>query len=266
MDTNGQADESFLRTPGIELLDEVSFSIDGFSSETHDYLRGAGTFNRVISSLRIAQERGIKIDVTTCGHRRLLARNALGETGFEQMIKFCENIGVERVNFHILFKHGFPMDTWSEDTDLTYIDWVPLYNELIRKKNAEVFKIDVRLPQHFVHKETFEKHSKYYGYCAAKLGERVLVHPDGMMRVCSGLISTKYGIAKYYDNKIVWDRSPTNELSDHDMNKSTPCTNQSKTMETGKYLPLCFSFKPNQTEVIWKEDLQWECKRLKNPG
>lgn len=258
MDSNGQADESFLRTPGMELLDEISFSIDGYDADTHDFMRGQGTFEKVINSVRVAKELGMNVDVTTCGHKGLLTRNSKGETGFEQMVHFCEEIGVQRLNFHVLFKHGFPMDTWTEDTDVTYADWIPLFNELLRKKSAKEFKIEVRLPQHFVNKETFDRQPEYYGYCAAKLGERILVHPDGMLRVCSGLISSKYGIGRYYGNKMLWDHGATNELRDHDFSKKTPCTNQGKTMDTGGYLPLCFSFKPGQTEIVYDKALKWE--------
>jgi hypothetical protein len=59
----------------------------------------------------------------------------------------------------------------------------------------------------------------------------------------------------------VWDESPTNELGDHDMDATTPCTNQSKGKGFGGYVPLCFSFKPRQKELIWQEKLSWESKK-----
>ena len=53
------------------------------------------------------------------------------------------------------------------------------------------------------------------------------------------MIGTSYSIAKFYDNKIVWEESNLNELLDHKMNIYSPCTNQYKNKKYGKYIPLC---------------------------
>ena len=121
------------------------------------------------------------------------------------------------------------------------------------------YNIPVRIPQSFTTKEKFARNPKYYGYCSCKSRSRILVHPNGMLRVCSLMIGTPYGIARYYDDKIVWDDSPTNELRAHKFDEDTPCTNQFKHNKFGKYIPVCVSFKPKQEEMIWKE-LGWENK------
>ena len=90
-----------------------------------------------------------------------------------------------------------------------------------------------------------------------------MAHPNGMLRVCSLMIGTPYGIARYYDDKIVWDESPTNELLAHKMNEDTPCTNQSKQNKYGEFVPTCVSFKPRQSELVWQE-LEWEKRRLES--
>jgi hypothetical protein len=74
------------------------------------------------------------------------------------------------------------------------------------------------------------------------------------------MIGTPYGIAKFYNNKIVWDESTTNELGGHDINMLTPCTNQNKGGGKPNLLPLCVSFKPGQDEFIWKK-IGWEKRR-----
>lgn len=71
------------------------------------------------------------------------------------------------------------------------------------------------------------------------------------------MIGTPYGVAKYYDNKIVWDEGYTNELGDQNINVSTPCTHQSKCKDWSPFVPLCVSFKPKQDEFIWNM-LAWE--------
>lgn len=260
MDTNGQYEDDFLASDGMKLLDEISFSIDGYSPETHDMLRGDGAFEKVIRNAKRAIELGYNIDVTTCVHPALIKRDVNGELGLDKMVKFIEKLGAKKINFHVLFKHGFPMDVWTEDTAISWEEWVKIFKEIDDNIEKGKYKIHVRNPQHFVTKEEFSKNPKYYGYCAAKLGERVLVHPDGMMRICSGLISSKYCVAKFYDGKMVWERGLTNELLDHNMAEITPCTNQCKGMKCGNLLPLCFSFKPKQKEIVWRKAIRWEEK------
>ncbi len=117
----------------------------------------------------------------------------------------------------------------------------------------------MRIPSSFVTKDRFVRNPEYYGYCTCKTKSAVLVHPNGMIRICPLLIGTPYGIAKYYNNKIEWDNSPTNELLGIEMNKNTPCATQFKHNKFGKYVPVCCSFKPKQNEKIWQE-LNWESK------
>ena len=46
------------------------------------------------------------------------------------MINWAENIGIKEINFHVLFKHGFPMDTWTEDTAIMPEEWTAIKTEL----------------------------------------------------------------------------------------------------------------------------------------
>ena len=252
LDTNGQFEDEFLEKDGLALLDEISFSLDGFNIETNDFIRGKGSFDKCTKNIKKAIKLGYNVDVTTCVHKKLLERQKDGSLLLDLMIQFVEHFGVNRINFHVLFKHGFPMDTWSGDTNVSVGDWIIAYKEIDENIKKGKYSIHIRNPQHFVHKEEFKRHPQYYGYCPIKLGERVLIHPNGMIRICSGLLSSHFRIATWtYDKKIIWEDSGTNELRDHKINKYTPCTNQSKGMDTGDYVPLCFSFKPNQNEIIW---------------
>lgn len=258
MDTNGQFEDDMLNLPSLKKLDEVSFSIDGYCPEINDILRGPDAFEKCHKNIKRAIDLGYTVDITSCIHPKLLEKDTDGNLKIEKMIMFAQDLGVRNINFHVLFKHGFPMDTWSEDTAVKPEDWIIARDVLADQIAANKYKIHVRIPYHFVSKEEFNKKPKYYGYCPAKLGERVLIHPDGQIRICSGLISSKYCVAKYYDKKIVWEEGYTNELSDHDLDNPTPCTNQSKGMQCGDYCPLCFSFKPYQKEVVWQKVLSWE--------
>ncbi len=62
---------------------EIQFSVDGLEGG-HDYLRGKGTFRKVMRSLRLALQAGFDVSVATVIHSRNLSElAALGETLFE---------------------------------------------------------------------------------------------------------------------------------------------------------------------------------------
>ena len=153
------------------------------------------------------------------------------------------------------------MDTWTGDFAPSINEWVVMYEYLSNLISENKFGIDVRLPQCFVPKEVFSSNPEYYGYCPVKLGERVMVHPNGIIRVCSNLICTGFGSARYSDKKIQWENTHNNGLAAHEIDVDTPCTNRSRHRKYGNLVPLCFSFKPNQIEYIWKEKLSWDEKK-----
>jgi hypothetical protein len=150
------------------------------------------------------------------------------------------------------------MDTWTGNFAPAPKDWVPVYNEVYHKVRNKEFEISVRLPQCFVTKSEFARNPKFYGYCPVKLGERVMVHPNGTIRICSNLICTGYGVARYDNHRIEWDRSAGNEVAGHDLSRPTPCTNRSRHKKYGELVPVCFSFKPDQDEFVWQNKLKWD--------
>jgi len=43
----------------------ISFSVDGFTAETHDAIRGSGSFERTMNTIRLASGRGLNVRVIT---------------------------------------------------------------------------------------------------------------------------------------------------------------------------------------------------------
>ena len=261
MDSNAQFETELLDHPSMKKLDEITFSLDGPSEEINDIVRGKGSFKNIVLNIRHAIELNYNVNITCCIHKMLVERNIQNELYIVEMIKFVQNLGVKKINFHDLFKGGIPRDFYTGHHDITIEKWFDVWKELQRKIENQEFRISIRVPQSFVSQDEFDLNPQYYGYCSAKTADRILVHPNGIMRVCSLMIGTPYGVARYYDNKIVWDDGYTNELGAHDMGKCTACTNQAKANKSNKFLPLCVSFKPKQNEFIWKYKLKWETQR-----
>ncbi len=261
IDTNGIFDSSLLHNDKFKKVSEISFSLDGYDERSNDRIRGPGSFKKSIAGIKAAVELGYKVDLTCCVYDELLEKQG-GEYALEKMIVLAEDHGVNRINFHSLIKDGTAIDTWSGDLEVEPGKWVRVYEAISENIKNNKYKIPVRIPRAFITAAEFDDNPAYYGYCPAKLGERVLVHPDGIIRICSGLLGTAYGIADYYRNQIVWNDRKTNELIDHQFNKNTPCTNRGK-KSYGDLVPLCFSFKPRQDEFVYKDLLNWESRNRK---
>lgn len=262
IDTNGVFEKKILEESIFKKLDEITFSLDGHTAEINDELRGKSSFEKCLNNIKTAVAYGYNVDITCCLHKKLLKRDENGTMLLDSLIQFAADLGVSRINFHDLFKTGVPRDTWTGNFDTSIEEWRNMLKEVNININQGKYQIPVRIPQCFVTRDEFSQNPEYFRYCSAKMGERVLVHPNGIIRICSLMIGTPYGVARYYDNKIEWDYSPTNELISHDLDKPTPCTNQSK-KNYGDFLPLCVSFKPSQDEFIWKK-IEWERKRIRS--
>lgn len=259
MDTNGTFASDLLDLDSFKQIDEISFSMDGYNETTCDMIRGKGVFDIEVENIKRAVINGYKVNITCCVYQDLLAKDHDGKYLMEKLIYLAADLGVERVNYHALIKDGTPIDLWSADLEVYAEDWVKVYNDMSRKIECGEYPISVRIPKSFITKEEFYRNPSYYGFCPVKLGERVLVHPDGIIRICSGLLGTAYGIADYYEEKICWNGRKTNELIEHKLDECTWCTNRSK-KDYGKYVPLCFSFKPKQDEFVYNM-LKWEKKK-----
>ena len=241
------------------MLDEITFSIDEPTAEINDPIRGKGSFDKCVANIKKAKELGYNIDITSCISKEMIKRDENGNLYLDRMIKFAEELGIEKMNFHNLFKTEVPRDHFTGNIDITIDEWFDVKEEIERKVENDEYSIPVRIPSSFTTKERFLRNPEYYGFCVCKTRSSLLVHPNGILRVCPLLIGTAYGIARYYDDKIEWDNSPTNELRGIKFNENTPCATQFKHNKFGKYVPVCCSFKPKQEEKVWKE-LDWESK------
>ena len=261
IDTNGTFEPELLENENFRRVDEISFSMDGYDLKTCNKIRGNGVFEIETQNIKRAVKLGYRVDITCCVYQELLQKDDSGNYLMEKLIFLSADMGVNRVNYHALIKDGTPIDLWSSDLQVHTDDWVKVYADISENIKKGKYPISVRVPKSFVTRQDFNKKPQYYGYCPAKLGERVLVHPDGIIRICSGLLGTSYGVADFYDDKICWNNRKTNELLEHDLNSCTFCTNRGK-RDFGEYVPLCFSFKPQQDEYVYKDLLEWELKNL----
>lgn len=114
IDANGQFPTRPLDQDGFAPLDEISISLDGHTPGINDPLRGHGSFTRCVASLTAAVKRGYRTHVTACIHSGNVGQDDQGRYLIDPMIRFVAGLGAECINFHGIFRHGVPRDTWIE--------------------------------------------------------------------------------------------------------------------------------------------------------
>jgi MoaA/NifB/PqqE/SkfB family radical SAM enzyme len=254
LDTNGMFDSTLLYERDFRSLDEITFSLDSPRKEVNDSVRVGGDFKRVLGNMRIASNLGYSVQVTSAVHRHNVNE-------IEELVDFLEGIGVSRLNFHPILRTGVPRDAWTSEAHITPLEWMNVCEKMKAFSAERARKIMLRIPERIVRKEDFDSNPDYYGYCPERLGERILVHPNGTLRICALTIGTPYGIG-WFDREgmtIAWNDKPTNELRDNQLATERPCPKQRR-LYFGNYVPLCISFKPRQKEIVY-EDLDWEKRR-----
>jgi MoaA/NifB/PqqE/SkfB family radical SAM enzyme len=259
--TNGTFQPSLLYAERFRMLDEISFSLDGYDEITNDAVRKRGVFKKAVNNIALAKELGYEVHITTCVYNKLLEKDERGDYLLERVMYLGESLNVQTVNFHVLINDGTPIETWQGGLYCTPSIWEEAYRQITSNICDGKYGVHVRIPPTFISESEFESNKPYYGFCPVKLGERLLVHPDGILRICSALLSTKYGIATFNNFEILWNTGKTNELSDHKLNEYTPCTNRGKVSYGKDRCVLCFSFKPDQNEFVWKQKTHWDLKK-----
>jgi MoaA/NifB/PqqE/SkfB family radical SAM enzyme len=244
VDTNGQFASTLLDDDSINKLNEITFSLDGHNEEINDSIRGIGSFKKCIANIEKAVTLNYKVQITTCIHKNFSNDINSAIDNIESTIQIAEKLGVESINFHPIFKVGVARDEWIDNTNIDPKLWVELYEIISERISKKRYNINVRLPMRYIANYLLDDF-EYFNYCPLKMGERALIMPNGQVKVCAFTIGTNSCIAQFND-KDVYFEDTYNELDKLSDNKI--CCNQ---VVHGSLAPLCMSFKPNQTELIW---------------
>lgn len=251
IDTNGQFDSSFLSDWSIRQLNEITFSLDGHSQETNDCVRGIGSYRKCIANIKRAVELGYNVQVTSCVHRYSCPNAEIGLKNLKAMVCFCQELGVRSINFHPILKAGIARDNWIDSTDISISDWKTIYNQMLSALPWDNDSIKVRIPMRFADSDLVAENREKYHYCPVDMGERALIMPDGQIKVCAFTIGTQECVARYDMNEISFEKSNNEILKIGTLTGNQVCYNQ--IVEYGDNIPLCMSYKPYQTEIVWKD-------------
>lgn len=255
-DTNGQFSSDFLEQENLNCADEITFSLDGFNKETNDIVRGKGSFDKCLSNISFAVQRGYKVQITMCVHNVVCPSVEIGINNIEKMISFASSLGVSAINFHPILKVGIARDNWIDNTNISPDIWMKIYRVIQERNSNNAYSISVRLPMRFVEKKIYSQNIDKFSYCPLQLAERALIMPDGTIKVCAFTIGTPYHIADYDEAKITVYTGKYSEYSmckNHNSIKSSDSNCLFQTVDSNNFVPLCMSFKPHQKEIVWNE-------------
>lgn len=250
-DTNGQFGHSFLNQQKIQLLDEITFSLDGHDEKTNDAVRGSGTYRLCIENIKNAVSKGYKVQITSCVHKYSCPDTQTGIENLIKMIRFAESIGVSSINFHPILKVGIERDTWIDHTDILPDTWKSIYEELMKLVLNSAFQIKVRIPMRFCEKEAVLLSREKYFYCPLEMGERALIMPDGQIKVCAFTIGTDTCTARFDAKSIQFEKKNNETSKIGTLDQGSVCYNQK--IDAESLVPLCMSYKPYQSELVWED-------------
>ena len=252
VDTNGQFAHNFLDNENINLLDEITFSLDGHDKQTNDIVRGAGSYRKCVENIQYAISKGFNVQITSCVHKYSCPDARAGLFNLKNMIMFAQKLGVHSINFHPILKVGIARDTWIEDTDILPETWEAIYQSLIGEILGQQYRIKVRIPMRFAKKEDVTKARENYLYCPLEMGERALIMPDGQIKVCAFTIGTDECVARYDGTNVTFEKE-RNETVHIGSSLETTAVCYNQIIPEEKLIPLCMSFKPYQSEIVWEQ-------------
>jgi radical SAM protein with 4Fe4S-binding SPASM domain len=197
LNTNGLA--SARRVLGHSVPADFSYiqvSIDGGSAETHDAVRGNGTFAQAWRTTEDLAARGFDTRVI-CTVNRANVDDCL------ELIGRCEAAGVSLVKFHVFSGIGLGAD--HDHLLLDPLEWVAFCDRLREFTNRS---IRIWFQPTYARQSQLEQFSREgYRGCIGRTLDRISVFPDGRAYVCSYLFDTALNFAHLVDGTLTINKS-----------------------------------------------------------
>lgn len=171
VDTNGYLFHDFLDKVNPDILDYLSFSLDGPDPHTNDPIRGEGVFEVCTTNLRRAVRRGFNTSlIYTVSNRNI--------DSLERMVPLLADLSVNRFFIQVIGLRGKSAQTGEGGSHSLQVDpgqWL----DVVPKVAAEVAEtgITVIYPKVFLAED--EKFQ-----CAGNVAENFFVFPNGRVYQC----------------------------------------------------------------------------------
>jgi MoaA/NifB/PqqE/SkfB family radical SAM enzyme len=196
IDTNGLQTKALHGIP-VEHLYYVRVSLDGPTRESHDLVRGPGTFEKAVDGIRELISLGFNIRITSTVFSHTVEYA-------ESMLELADQLGVAVVNFHSFSEEGLGLNnlSWS----LAPRQWMAFCRRLEGLKGKHI--AIARYPPTWVHTDNMEQYvAQGYKGCLGCSLDRVSVFPDGRCHVCSVMFDQPLNFAQLTESGLELNKS-----------------------------------------------------------
>jgi MoaA/NifB/PqqE/SkfB family radical SAM enzyme len=179
-----------------EKLHYISFSLDGATAETHEKVRGKGTFAKTVECMRRTIHAGFAVRVLCTISQVNIHEGA-------DLLYLADDLGVNMVNFHVFSEEGrgIAKSEWS----LTPEEWMSFYEYIETVKHQ--YRASIWYPPTYATKEKLERYvEEGYRGCVGCALDRLSIFPDGRCYVCSVLFDEPVHFAVLTDEGLVLNR------------------------------------------------------------
>lgn len=171
----------------------VQVSLDGGTSETHDSVRGAGTFDQALVTTKELAARGFDV-------RIICTVNKANEGDALRLLGLADELGVSLVKFHVFSTigtgHGNP------ELAMTPPEWVGFCDQL--GETAPDYKTRVWYQPTYARRDQMARYAtEGYQGCIGRTLDRISIFPDGRCYVCSYLFDTQLFFAQMQNGQVV---------------------------------------------------------------
>lgn len=174
----------------------VQISLDGGSASSHDAIRGQGTFDRAMSTMRTLTGRGFDT-------RIICTVNGANQHDCMNLMSIADDLGVSLVKFHVFSTIG--LGGAAADIAMTPAQWISFYRSL--EERAKQHKTRVWYQPTYAYRGDVGHYvAQGFSGCIGRSLDRISVFPDGRCYVCSYLFDTDYHFGILKDGRFTLNR------------------------------------------------------------
>lgn len=169
VDSNGYLFNDLLEKTSPQLLDYLSFSLDGPDADVNDPIRGKGVFDICTANIKKAVKIGYNVSLIYTVSRKNL-------THLERMVPLLKELKVKKFFIQVIGLRGNSAEASTEETSqVTRQEWlgvVPMVAQSAAKEGIHVTypKVFLEPDEHF--------------QCAGNVAENYFVFPNGRVYQC----------------------------------------------------------------------------------
>ena len=175
----------------------VQISLDGGSANSHDKVRGVGTFDEALAT--VAQ-------LCRCGFdtRIICTVNRANLDDCLNLLDIADELGVSLVKYHVfsVIGAGHAAGAWG----LQPAEWIEFYEHL--EEVGPSHKTRIWYQPTYARRERIARYAaEGYRGCIGRTLDRISIFPDGRAYVCSFLFDTDLQFANMVEGQVVLNKN-----------------------------------------------------------